>query len=151
MTIWRMRIEYCIPKATNAHTEYVLHIAVSLQKWLHDAPNCYVIRTSPVLFSKHVTCLVHLLNLGTIIQRAYKLSEYFAKPYFHKHWTEIHAVTTIWKSNVCSFISAHDIQIAIGRRVEPPQNCYIGTYQLCSVGEVAISLILVYAFPARCQ
>jgi hypothetical protein len=39
-----------------------------------------------------------------IIQGAYKLSEYFAKPYFHKYWTEIHDVTTIWKMNVCSFI-----------------------------------------------
>ena len=38
------------------------------------------------------------------IQSAYKSSEDFAKPYFHKYWTEIHAVTTIWKRNVCSFI-----------------------------------------------
>ena len=28
----------------------------------------------------------------------------FAKPYFHKYWTEIHDVTTIWKRNVCSCI-----------------------------------------------
>jgi hypothetical protein len=39
-----------------------------------------------------------------IIQGAYKLSECFAKPYFHKYWTEIRDVTTIWKRNVCSFI-----------------------------------------------
>ena len=38
------------------------------------------------------------------IQGAYKLSEDFAKPYFHKYWTEIHDITTIWKRNVCSFI-----------------------------------------------
>ena len=38
------------------------------------------------------------------VQGAYKLSEDFAKPYFHKYWTEIHDVTTIWKRNVCSFI-----------------------------------------------
>ena len=38
------------------------------------------------------------------IQGAYKLSEDFAKPYFHKYWTEIHDVTVIWKRNVCSFI-----------------------------------------------
>jgi hypothetical protein len=29
------------------------------------------------------------------------------------------------KRNVCSFISDHDVQIAVGTRVEPPQNCYI--------------------------
>ena len=28
------------------------------------------------------------------------------KPYFHKYWTDIHDVTTIWKRNVCSFIVA---------------------------------------------
>ena len=39
-----------------------------------------------------------------IKQDAYKLSEDFARPYFHKYWTEIHDVTTIWKRNVCSFI-----------------------------------------------
>jgi len=39
-----------------------------------------------------------------VIQGAYKLSEDFAKPYFHKYWTEIHDVITIWKRNVCSFI-----------------------------------------------
>jgi len=25
MTIWRMRTAYCIPKATNTHSEYVTH------------------------------------------------------------------------------------------------------------------------------
>jgi hypothetical protein len=38
------------------------------------------------------------------VQGAYKLSEYFAKPYFHKYWTYVQDVTTIWKWNVCSFI-----------------------------------------------
>jgi hypothetical protein len=49
---------------------------------------------------------VHNIFHGTtdfIIQGAYKLSEYTAKPYFHKYWTEIHDVTTIWKRNVCSY------------------------------------------------
>ena len=31
------------------------------------------------------------------LQGAYKLSEDFAKPYFHKYWTEMHDVTTIEK------------------------------------------------------
>jgi hypothetical protein len=59
------------------------------------------------------------------IQGAYKLTEYFAKPYFHKYLTEIRDVTTIWKRNVFSFISDYDVQIAVGTRVELPQNCYI--------------------------
>ena len=44
------------------------------------------------------------LYLCPVTQGAYKLLEEFAKPYFHKYWTEIHDVTTIWKRNVCSFV-----------------------------------------------
>jgi hypothetical protein len=33
MTIWRMRIAYWIPKATEAHSEYVIFIAFPLQQW----------------------------------------------------------------------------------------------------------------------
>ena len=46
----------------------------------------------------------HKLANTSEVQGAYKLSDYFAKLYFHKYWTEIHDVTTTWKRNVCSFI-----------------------------------------------
>jgi hypothetical protein len=36
MTIWRMRISYWIPKATNVHSECVILIAFPLQQWLHE-------------------------------------------------------------------------------------------------------------------
>jgi hypothetical protein len=36
MTIWCMRITCIISKATNTHSEYVIFIAFSLQKWLHE-------------------------------------------------------------------------------------------------------------------
>ena len=45
-----------------------------------------------------------IIDDGQSMQSACKLSEDFAKPYFHKYWTEIHDVTTIWKRNVCCFI-----------------------------------------------
>ena len=47
------------------------------------------------------------LLFGSIkeVQGAYKLSEDFSKPHFHKYWTKIHDVTTIWKRNVCIFHS----------------------------------------------
>ena len=35
-TIWRMRIAWCIPKATNTHSQYVILIAFPLQQWLHE-------------------------------------------------------------------------------------------------------------------
>ena len=36
MTIWRMRMAYWVPKATNTHSQYVLLIAFPLQQWLHE-------------------------------------------------------------------------------------------------------------------
>jgi hypothetical protein len=49
MTIWRMRIECWMPKATNKHSERVIIIAFPLQQWLQERAQCYVIRTLPVL------------------------------------------------------------------------------------------------------
>jgi hypothetical protein len=36
MTVWRMRIECCLSKATNTHSQYVTLIAFPLQQWLHE-------------------------------------------------------------------------------------------------------------------
>jgi len=36
MTIWRVRFESRITKATNTHREYVILIAFPLQQWLHE-------------------------------------------------------------------------------------------------------------------
>jgi len=35
-TIWRMRVACWKPKATNAHSEYVILVAFLLQQWLHE-------------------------------------------------------------------------------------------------------------------
>jgi hypothetical protein len=51
MIIWRMRIVYWIPKATNTHSEYVILIAFPLQQRLQErAPLLrYTERALPVL------------------------------------------------------------------------------------------------------
>jgi hypothetical protein len=36
MTIWRMRIAWWIPKATDTHSQYVMLIVVPLQQCLHE-------------------------------------------------------------------------------------------------------------------
>ena len=38
MTIWRMRIACWVPKATNAHPEYVILIAFPPQQWFTNVP-----------------------------------------------------------------------------------------------------------------
>jgi hypothetical protein len=80
----------------------------------------------------------------TELQDAYKLSKYFAQPYFHKYWTEIHDVTTIWKRNVCSFIVTLNVsKLLLDRAVNRHKTVKLHkfqTHQLRSVGEAAISL-----------
>jgi hypothetical protein len=53
MTVWRMRIAWWMPEATNTHSEYVILIAFALQQWLHERASvlCYV-----TLY--YVACLV---------------------------------------------------------------------------------------------
>jgi hypothetical protein len=63
--------------------------------------------------------------VGLFLQGAHKLSEYFAKPYFHKYWSEIHYVTTIWKKNIFSFIVTLNAFNVRPTRVEQPQKCFI--------------------------
>jgi hypothetical protein len=41
MTIWRMRIAYWIPQATNTHSEYVTLSAFPLQQWLHERASMF--------------------------------------------------------------------------------------------------------------
>ena len=36
MTIWRMRVAFWIPKATNTHSAYVILIAFPQQQWLQE-------------------------------------------------------------------------------------------------------------------
>jgi hypothetical protein len=47
MTIWCKRIACWIHTATNTHSEYVIFIALPLQQWFTNVPQCYFIRTSP--------------------------------------------------------------------------------------------------------
>ena len=55
MTIWRMRVPYWIPRATNIHSEYVILIAFLLQKWLHE-------RASVLLLTYFGSIVVSLSN-----------------------------------------------------------------------------------------
>ena len=50
MTIWRMRIACCIPRATNTHSGYVILIDFPLQQWLHE-------RTSVTLYAHCLSCV----------------------------------------------------------------------------------------------
>ena len=54
MTIWCMRIASWIPKATNTHSEHVIHIAIPLQQWLHESAS--------VLRNTYIEGIVWLLS-----------------------------------------------------------------------------------------
>jgi len=58
MIIRRMRIAYCIPKATNTHSEYVIALLFLCNSGYTNAPQCRVLRTLPVLFITETECLL---------------------------------------------------------------------------------------------
>jgi len=53
ITLWRMRIVYWTPKATNAHSEYVILIAFPQQQWLYEQASVLGLYVIPVLFLPH--------------------------------------------------------------------------------------------------
>jgi hypothetical protein len=50
MTVWHMRIACWISKATNTHSEYVILTDFHCSSGCTNAPLCYVVHTSHVLF-----------------------------------------------------------------------------------------------------
>jgi hypothetical protein len=66
MTLWRMRNACLIPKATNAHSQYVILIAFPLQQLLHERAS--------MLRHTYIACLVlgeNQLNLSFIPQHVH--------------------------------------------------------------------------------
>jgi len=60
-TMWRMRIAYCIPKATDIHSVCVILIAFPMQQWLHGHTTmlCYT----------YISCLVSLSVSHACVKR----------------------------------------------------------------------------------
>ena len=58
-TIWRMRFECWIPKATNSHSEYVIIIAFPLQQWLYERVSMlrYTYTASLAVLQSETTCI----------------------------------------------------------------------------------------------
>jgi hypothetical protein len=58
MTVWRMRIAYCIPKAKITHTQVVYYLLLfHFNNGCTNAPQCYVICTLLVLFMTKKVCV----------------------------------------------------------------------------------------------
>ena len=55
MTIWRMRIACWIPKATDTHSEYVIHIDFPPHQWLHECSS--LLRP----YARYLSCLLFIL------------------------------------------------------------------------------------------
>ena len=61
VTIWRMRIAFCIPKSTNTHSEYLILTAFPLQQWLHERASILRVRALPVLYVLPTECIYAFL------------------------------------------------------------------------------------------
>ena len=68
MTTQRMRIECCITKATNTHSDYVMFIAFSLQQWLQERATMLSHNILPI------ACLVIL----KLVNRSVRLKNYIS-------------------------------------------------------------------------
>jgi len=89
MTIWRMRIACWIPKATNAHSAYVILTAFPRQLWLLERASmlCYVYTACLVekndrlrRGSSKIRTALHLgYQKATQYQTSSNLSEFFCK------------------------------------------------------------------------
>jgi hypothetical protein len=62
MPIWRMRSVCWIPKATNAHSEYVIIIAFPLKQWLPERASCLVVGVT-VFTAPYETELVYYISV----------------------------------------------------------------------------------------
>jgi len=61
MTIWRMRIKCLITKATHTHPHNMQYLLLfHCNNGYKNAPQCYVIRTLPVLF--YNTLLIYVYD-----------------------------------------------------------------------------------------
>jgi len=65
MTIWRMPIACCIPKATNTHSQYVILIAFPLQQWFHESSSMLrytytssSVKNSPLKYPRVLCCVI---------------------------------------------------------------------------------------------
>ena len=59
MTTWHMRIACCIPKARDAHSEYVIVTAFPLQQSLHES--------APMVLYTYIACLVIVISLFILL------------------------------------------------------------------------------------
>jgi hypothetical protein len=50
MTVLRMSVAWCRPKATNTHSEYVILIAFLMKPWLNDSDSALMYTYSVRLF-----------------------------------------------------------------------------------------------------
>ena len=64
MTVWYMHIAYCVPKATNTHSQYLILIVFSLQQWLYARASMLRCTCIACLISKDIRmfspCIVKL-------------------------------------------------------------------------------------------
>jgi len=54
--IWRMRIAWWTPKGTNTHSEYVIHVAFTQQKYWHERAS--------LLVYKYIACIINVTYSG---------------------------------------------------------------------------------------
>jgi len=104
MTIWRTHIPWRAPNATNAHSEYVILIAVPLQQWLCE--RCSMVHyTYEYIVWLVIFPVVSKLTLGSLHASYAVCSECFiltSKAARARDWSHLHQVP---RSSICGALS----------------------------------------------
>ena len=75
MTIWRMRCASCITKATNTHSEYVIHIAFPQPQWLRERASILCHKYEHIAYLVEAVQKVHKLYSSYIHIFAYYIED----------------------------------------------------------------------------
>jgi hypothetical protein len=81
ITIWRMRIVCCIPKATDSHLEYVIIIAKLLQQWLQERASVLRYTQTNSLFFLSITNDNDRRNITTALRPSTDVTPQIARAF----------------------------------------------------------------------
>jgi hypothetical protein len=97
--IWRMSIGCCITKAKNTNSQYIILIALLLQKWFHEP-------ILPILHYTYVASLLSIVICGTDTDNIFSVLRKTLKHTFQTRWS-----THSKHSHITAFLNWHDTEI----------------------------------------
>ena len=129
MTIGRMRIAYCIPRATNKQSEYVILFVYPLQQWLYQSPSilCYTYMASRVSGFHGTVVQLIILYVITPCSFVHWCRNFLKICFFHSHdldpkWRMSHQVFLFFSESKCYYLYYPSLQSTYTIQSHPHTN-----------------------------